>query len=133
MRTCYRRRDVDVSAACVRGQTPPARPLAILGVALSLVVACAAEKKPPTPFDTDWSFCRFPPSASPDVKRAWVKVKVTVNADGAPVWAVPIASSDPAFEAHAMRCILNERFEPALNEQGDAITEDVTMTMRFVR
>jgi hypothetical protein len=46
---------------------------------------------------------------------------------------VPVASSDPAFQDHAIQCVLRERFEPALNEAGTPVTEQVTMTLHFVR
>ena len=62
-----------------------------------------------------------------------MKLKITVNEDGAPVWVVPVASSDPAFEAHATRCVLGEDFEPALTEQGTPVKEHMTMMMNFVR
>lgn len=44
-----------------------------------------------------------------------------------------IAASDPAFMDHATRCVVRERFEPALTEQGTPVEEQVTMKMNFVR
>lgn len=34
---------------------------------------------------------------------------------------------------HATRCVVRERFEPALTEQGTPVEEQVTMKMNFVR
>ena len=100
---------------------------------LTLPIACIDQKKTPTPFDTDWSSCGFPPTVADDVNSGWAKLRVTVNEDGAPVWVVPIAASDPAFMDHATRCVVRERFEPALTEQGTPVKEQVTMKMNFVR
>jgi TonB family protein len=68
-----------------------------------------------------------------DVRNGWATLKITVNEKGAPVWLVPVASSAPAFEAQATRCVLREHFEPALNEQGTPVSEEVTITIKFVR
>ena len=102
-------------------------------VSLTMACACGSPKKPPTPFDTNWSFCGFPPSARADINRGLVKLKITVNEEGAPVWIVPVASSDPVFEAHAIQCVLRETFEPALDELGNPVSEQVVMTFHFVR
>lgn len=105
----------------------------LLVAALALPIACTSQKKPPTPFDTDWSFCGFPLNVADAVKSGWAKLKVTVNDKGAPVWVVPVASSAPAFEAQATRCVLREHLEPALSEQGTPVSEQVTITIKFVR
>jgi TonB family protein len=100
---------------------------------LVLPLACVESKKPPTPFDTNWSFCRFPPGLPASVETGWVKVSVDVNEEGAAVWGSVVASSDRRFESHAFACVLRESFEPALNEAGEPVKQRVTVTLRFVR
>lgn len=108
-------------------------PCRILIGLLTVLSACVDQKKPPTAFDTDWSFCGFPPTVPEGVTKGWVALKVTISEEGKPVWVVPIASSDPAFAAHATDCVMRETFEPALNEQAVPVKEDVFVRVRFVR
>jgi len=102
-------------------------------LALAIPLACAAQKTPPAPLDSNWSSCGFPLEAPNEITEGWVSLKLTIDADGAPVWVERIAASDPVFEKHAERCALRGQFDPALDQNGNPVSQEIRIKIVFRR
>lgn len=78
--------------------------------------------RPARAIRANWK-CPFPPEADVDqIDFARVTIAVTVRPDGTPLSVKVISDPGSGFGRAARMCALGQRFEPALDRAGNAIT-----------
>jgi protein TonB len=78
--------------------------------------------------------CPFPPQANlHQVDKAVVQLLVTVGADGRVRSARVLSDPGYGFGRQAKRCVMAQKFPPALSSSGKAITMSHTLNYRFTR
>lgn len=82
----------------------------------------------------DWN-CPFPPEADSDqIDQAFPTIQVAVRADGTPERVTILSDPGHGFGRAAMKCAMLQRFDPALNHDGNPIAGlTKSLRVRFER
>jgi protein TonB len=90
--------------------------------------------RPPQPLSGSWDHCGFPAEADIEqINYARVTIAVTVGSDGVAKNASVVQDPGYGFGALAKRCALRERFQPARDKTGAAVTQTQLITINFKR
>jgi protein TonB len=82
----------------------------------------------------DWN-CPFPPEADADqIDQAFPTIQVSVRPDGSPEHATVLSDPGHGFGRAAVRCAMQQRFEPALDRDGNSVAGMTkSLRVRFER